>query len=84
MKGIVQRAAENADSSAEHDTEWPAGQPGDGADRRKGDESMPTGVRSVGAADRARLRGVVPGELGLRWGHRRAQMLRSRRGGRGW
>jgi hypothetical protein len=29
---------------------------------------MPTGVRSVGAADRARLRGVVPGELGLRWG----------------
>src|SRR5215510_8339546 len=29
---------------------------------------MPTGVRSVGAADRARLRGVVPGELGLGWG----------------
>jgi hypothetical protein len=29
---------------------------------------MPTGVRSVGAADRAKLRGVVPGELGLRWG----------------
>jgi hypothetical protein len=29
---------------------------------------MPTGVRLVGAADRARLRGVAPGELGLRWG----------------
>src|SRR5215510_15573122 len=29
---------------------------------------MPTSVWSVGAADRARLRGVVPGELGLGWG----------------
>ena len=29
---------------------------------------MLTGVRLVGAADRARLRGVVPGELGLGWG----------------
>src|SRR5215468_5814215 len=29
---------------------------------------MLTSVRSVGAADRARLRGVVPGELGLGWG----------------
>ena len=34
----------------------------------RADESMPTGVRLVGAADRARLRGVVPGELGLGWG----------------
>ncbi len=31
------------------------------------DESMPIGVRSVGAAHRARLRGVIPGELGLGW-----------------
>src|SRR4051812_47608673 len=29
---------------------------------------MLTGVRLVGAADKARLRGVVPGELGLGWG----------------
>jgi len=34
----------------------------------RADESMLTGVRLVGAADKARLRGVVPGELGLGWG----------------
>lgn len=45
--------------------------------RRQVDESVPSGVRLVGAADRTtvpalpprpRPRGVVPGEFGLRWG----------------